>query len=423
MTGRDVSHLGDFTATPRMLRIAALAAPVGAVSACVAWALLRLIGLISNAVFYHRIETGLVAPGAGHHNPLVVLLAPILGGLIIGLMARFGSEKIRGHGMPEAIEAILLGGSKVQPRVAVLKPVSAAVAIGTGGPFGAEGPIIMTGGAVGSLFAQFLRLTADERKTLLVAGAAAGMAATFNSPFAALLLAVELLLFEWRPRSYVPVATAVCVAAIVRRPLLGTAALFPAAGVLHLTYATYGLCVVSGIASGVLALLATVLVYTAEDCFRRLPIHWMWWPAIGGLIIGLGGLVVPQALGVGYNVIGAELDGSIGLGLVAGILHRQDPDLVAVARLGYLRWRAGSDVHDRRRARHSRGAPVPTGRAGFLGADRAGRGTRRGDAVPVHRRGVRARTHSSIRRFAAADHRCLYRLRRFCAAAQTLGAD
>ena len=320
MTGRDVSHLGDFTATPRMLRIAALAAPVGAVSACVAWALLRLIGLISNAVFYHRIETGLVAPGAGHHNPLVVLLAPILGGLIIGLMARFGSEKIRGHGMPEAIEAILLGGSKVQPRVAVLKPVSAAVAIGTGGPFGAEGPIIMTGGAVGSLFAQFLRLTADERKTLLVAGAAAGMAATFNSPFAALLLAVELLLFEWRPRSYVPVATAVCVAAIVRRPLLGTAALFPAAGVLHLTYATYGLCVVSGIASGVLALLATVLVYTAEDCFRRLPIHWMWWPAIGGLIIGLGGLVVPQALGVGYNVIGAELDGSIGLGLVAGIL-------------------------------------------------------------------------------------------------------
>jgi H+/Cl- antiporter ClcA len=315
-----VSHLGDFTVTPRMLRIAALAAPVGAVSACVAWALLRLIGLISNAVFYHRIETRLVAPGAGHHNPLVVLLAPILGGLIIGLMARFGSEKIRGHGMPEAIEAILLGGSKVQPRVAALKPVSAAVAIGTGGPFGAEGPIIMTGGAVGSLFAQFLRLTADERKTLLVAGAAAGMAATFNSPFAALLLAVELLLFEWRPRSYVPVAAAVCVAAIVRRPLLGTGALFPAAGVLHLTYATYGLCVASGIASGVLALLATVLVYAAEDCFRRLPIHWMWWPAIGGLIIGLGGLVVPQALGVGYNVIGAELDGSIGLGLVAGIL-------------------------------------------------------------------------------------------------------
>ena len=214
-----------------MLLIAALALPVGAVSACVAWALLQLIGLITNAVFYDRLATDLVAPGAGHHNPAVVLLAPIAGGLVIGLMARYGSEKIRGHGMPEAIEAILLGGSKVQPRVAVLKPVSAAVAIGTGGPFGAEGPIIMTGGAVGSLFAQFLRLTADERKTLLVAGAAGGMAATFNSPFAALMLAVELLLFEWRPRSYVPVAAAVCVAAVVRRPLLGTAALFPAVGI------------------------------------------------------------------------------------------------------------------------------------------------------------------------------------------------
>lgn len=317
---RDVSHLGDFTADRRMILIAALALPVGAVSAVVAWALLRLIGLITNAVFYHRVATDLVAPGVGHHNPAVVLLAPILGGLVIGLMARYGSEKIRGHGMPEAIEAILLGGSKVQPRVAVLKPVSSAIAIGTGGPFGAEGPIIMTGGAVGSLFAQFLRLTADERKTLLVAGAAGGMAATFNSPFAALMLAVELLLFEWRPRSYVPVAAAVSVAAIVRRPLLGSTALFPAVGTLHITYATYGLCVASGIASGLLAVVATVLVYAAEDTFRRLPVHWMWWPALGGLIIGVGGLIVPQALGVGYNVIGAELDGSIGLGLVIGIL-------------------------------------------------------------------------------------------------------
>lgn len=248
MSQRDVSHLGDFTATPRMLLISALALPVGAVSSCVAWALLRLIGLITNAVFYGRFGTQLVAPGAGQHSPAVVLLAPVAGGLVIGLMARYGSEKIRGHGMPEAIEAILLGGSKVQPRVAVLKPASAAIAIGTGGPFGAEGPIIMTGGAVGSLFAQFLRLTADERKTLLVAGAAGGMAATFNSPFAALMLAVELLLFEWRPRSYVPVAAAVCVAAVVRRPLLGTGALFPAVGTLHIGYAAYGLCVVSGIA-------------------------------------------------------------------------------------------------------------------------------------------------------------------------------
>ncbi|HEY8302459.1 MAG TPA: chloride channel protein [Jatrophihabitans sp.] len=315
-----MSHLGDFTATNRMLLIAALALPVGAISAGVAWALLKLIGLITNAVFYSRVDTALVAPGVGHHSPWVVLAAPVVGGLVIGVMARFGSEKIRGHGMPEAIEAILLGGSKVAPRVAVLKPVSAAVAIGTGGPFGAEGPIIMTGGAVGSLFAQLLRLTADERKTLLVAGAAAGMAATFNSPFAALMLAVELLLFEWRPRSYVPVAGAVVVATAVRHPLLGTGALFPSSGSLHIDNGTYLLCLVSGIAAGLLALVATALVYAAEDAFHRLPIHWMWWPAIGGVVIGIGGLIVPQALGVGYNVIGSELDGTIGLGLVCGIL-------------------------------------------------------------------------------------------------------
>jgi H+/Cl- antiporter ClcA len=317
---RNVGHLGDFTATPRILVIATLALPIGAASAVVAWALLRLIGLITNAVFYQRLGTRLVAPGSGHHHPAVVLLAPILGGLVIGMMARYGSEKIRGHGMPEAIESILLGGSKIAPRVAALKPVSAAIAIGTGGPFGAEGPIIMTGGAVGSLFAQFLHLTADERKTLLVAGATGGMAATFNSPFAALMLAVELLLFEWRPRSYVPVAVAVSVAAVVRRPLLGTAALFPSSGVLHLSYAVFALCVVSGIASALLAVCATRLVYAAEDAFRRLPVHWMWWPAIGGLVIGIGGLIVPQALGVGYNVIGAELSGTIGLKLVIGIL-------------------------------------------------------------------------------------------------------
>jgi chloride channel protein, CIC family len=317
---RNVSHLADFTATGRMLLITSVAVVIGALSAGVSWALLRLIGLITNAVFYARLDTRLVAPGGGHHNPAVVLLAPVAGGLLIGLLARFGSEKIRGHGMPEAIESILLGGSKVQPRVAALKPVSAAIAIGTGGPFGAEGPIIMTGGAVGSLFAQFLRLTADERKTLLVAGAAGGMAATFNSPFAALLLAVELLLFEWRPRSYVPVAAAVSMAAILRRPLLGAGALFPTAGSLHITNATYALCVVSGIAAALLAVLATGLVYAAEDAFRRLPVHWMWWPAIGGLIIGMGGLVVPQALGVGYDIIGAELNGKIGLGLVVGIL-------------------------------------------------------------------------------------------------------
>jgi H+/Cl- antiporter ClcA/CBS domain-containing protein len=302
-----------------MLLVVALALPVGAGGAVAAWALTRLIGLITNGVFRHRVSTALVSPGE-HAAWWLVLLAPVVGGLIIGLMARYGSEKIRGHGMPEAIEAILLGGSRVQPRVAVLKPISAAISIGTGGPFGAEGPIIMTGGALGSLLAQCLRLTADERKTLLVAGSAAGMAAIFNSPLASVCLAAELLLFEWRPRSLVPVGLAVVVATVLRHHLLGAGAIFPVHGVLHLSDVVYPLCVLSGVVSALLAILATVLVYFSEDMFRRLPLHWMWWPAIGGLVIGLGGLVVPQALGVGYDVIDAELTGRIGLGLVVGIL-------------------------------------------------------------------------------------------------------
>ena len=303
-----------------MVLVACLAIAVGAASACVAWALLRLIGLITNAVFLGQFATRLVSPGAGHPNPAIVVLAPIAGGLVVGLMARYGTEKIRGHGMPEAIESILLGGSRVAPRVAVLKPVSAAVAIGTGGPFGAEGPIIMTGGAVGSLFAQLLRLTADERKTLLVSGAAAGMAATFNSPLAALMLAVELLLFEWRPRSFVPVAAAVSVATVLRQPLLGSRPLFAAHGTLHVSYAVYPLCLLCGIIAGLLAVAATALVYAAEDMFRRLPFHWMWWPAIGGVIIGFGGLIEPHALGVGYDVISSELNGTVTIRLIVGIL-------------------------------------------------------------------------------------------------------
>ena len=235
-------------------------------------------------------------------------------------MARYGSEKIRGHGMPEAIEAILTGSSRVQPRVAVLKPISAAISIGTGGPFGAEGPIIMTGGAVGSILAQALKLTADERKTLLVAGAAAGMAATFNAPLASVLLAVELLLFEWRPRSLVPVGAAVTVAVICRGWLLGTAPVFPVTDLVHPGPAAIGLALIPGLTGGLLAIAATGLVYLAEDAFKKLPFHWMWWPAIGGAIIGVGGLIEPRALGVGYDVIDQLLTGRAGLSLILGIL-------------------------------------------------------------------------------------------------------
>ncbi|MDE3134847.1 MAG: chloride channel protein [Acidobacteriota bacterium] len=316
-----VRRLGDFSLDRRVLPIIAAALPIGALSAVVAFCLLRLIGLITNLVFYGRVKTSLVAPGAHHHSPLLIVVAPVAGGLLIGLMARFGSDKIRGHGMPEAIESILIGGSKVQPRVALLKPISAALSIGTGGPFGAEGPIIMTGGAFGSLLAQFFELTADQRKTLLVAGAAGGMAATFNAPLASILLAVELLLFEWRPRSYLPVATSVAVATIVRGSLLGTAPVFAVhVSSLHFDAPVYLLCVAAGLLGGLLAVAATALVYASEDVFHRLPIHWMWWPAIGGLIIGLGGLIEPRALGVGYDVIRQLLRGQAPMTLILGIL-------------------------------------------------------------------------------------------------------
>ena len=320
MSGR-TRHLGDFNITARVLVITAWAVPIGAAAAAAAYLLLRLIALITNLVFYQRLDTRMTAPGLAHHATLLIVAAPVLGGLAVGLMARFGSEKIRGHGMPEAIEAILTGGSRVQPRVALLKPVSAAVSIGTGGPFGAEGPIIMTGGALGSILAQVLRLSADERKTLLVAGAAGGMAATFNSPLASVLLAVELLLFEWRPRSFIPVTTAVVTATLLRGPLLGYGPVFgvPAIDV-RLDAATLGICLLVGLSGGALAVAATFLVYFAEAAFGRLRLHWMWWPAIGGLIIGAGGLVEPRALGVGYDVIGDLLAGRATLSLIAGIL-------------------------------------------------------------------------------------------------------
>ena len=195
-----LSQLGDFTATPRMITISLMAIVIGVVSTFVAFALLRLIGFFTNLFYYGRISAAMVSPASNQLGWLAVLV-PVAGGLIIGLMARYGSERIRGHGIPEALESILINGSKVQPRLAILKPLSSAISIGSGGPFGAEGPIIMTGGAIGSIIAQLFQLTSAERKTLLVAGAAAGMSATFAAPVASVLLAVELLLFEWKPRS------------------------------------------------------------------------------------------------------------------------------------------------------------------------------------------------------------------------------
>jgi CIC family chloride channel protein len=312
--------LGDFTTTWNVLPIALLATAIGALSAFVALALLRLIGFFTNLFFFGRWNSSLVSP-AGHHLGAFVIVVPVVGALIIGVMARYGSERIRGHGIPEAIEAILINGSCVEPRVAFLKPLSSAISIGTGGPFGAEGPIIMTGGAFGSMVAQFFHLTSAERKTLLVAGAAGGMSATFASPVAAVLLAVELLLFEWKPRSLIPVALASATAAAVRRYIIGVGPLFPAPP--HLIFiGPKGLlgCVLVGVLAGALSALLTVSVYAAEDGFRKLPIHWMWWPAIGGVAIGLGGLVFPQALGVGYDTIGALIQGNVTAHVILGVL-------------------------------------------------------------------------------------------------------
>jgi len=319
-TNGDLSGLGDFTTTPRTILISLIAIGIGAVSAYVAKWLLALIGLFTNLFFFQRWDTTLVSP-VGHHLGVFVIVVPMIGALIIGFMARYGSERIRGHGIPEAIEAILINGSRVEPKVAILKPLSSAISIGSGGPFGAEGPIIMTGGAFGSLIAQFLHLTSAERKTLLVAGAAAGMSATFAAPVSAVLLAVELLLFEWKPRSMVPVALASATGAAVRRYIIGLGPLFvvPAHPVFIGPAGLAG-CVIAGLLAGVLSALLTQAVYAAEDGFQHLPIHWMWWPAIGGLVIGIGGYIFPQALGVGYDVIGDLLQGDVAGRVIVGVL-------------------------------------------------------------------------------------------------------
>ena len=319
-----MTRKGDFTANIHLLWMAGLAVGIGVICAFVATALLWQIGLFTHLFYYpadfvsalvHHPRTLLTLEGngpAGNHLGVLAIFVPVVGGLIIGLLARYGSDRIRGHGIPEAIEAILIGRSRMSPKVALLKPLSSAISIGSGGPFGAEGPIIMTGGATGSIIAQAFHLTASERKTLLVAGAAGGMSATFATPVAAVLLAVELLLFEWKPRSLVPVALASAAAALVRRLLLGAGPLFPVTLHAPLDSTTWLTAAGMGLVLGVLALLLTSAVYAMEDGFHRLRFHWMWWPAIGGLIVGIGGYFEPHALGVGYDLIRGMLQGNIG---------------------------------------------------------------------------------------------------------------
>lgn len=320
-TGKSyASKLRDYSADSRILYVSVLAAGLGSVSAVAAWALLEMIALFTNLFYFHRwsfVEHDPWQSGVHWWSPLM----PVLGGLLVGLIARYLSPRVRGHGMPEAIETIVFGGGKVQPRVAVLKPVATAIAIGSGGPFGAEGPVIITGGAIGSVLGQLLPMTGSERTVLMVAGASAGMAATFNCPMSATLLAVEILLFEWRPRSLVPVAIACVTASAVRRLLLGPQSLLHMAPTGAPIYHSAILCaLILGIVAAFVAAGLSKAVHFSEAMFAKLPIHWMWWPAIGGLGIGLGGLIFPKALGVGYSTIQEMITGDTAWKLLAGIL-------------------------------------------------------------------------------------------------------
>lgn len=300
----------------RVLWICLLAMVLGSVVALVAKLLTALIGLVTNLAFYGRISTEFSSP-AGNHLGLWVIVVPVLGGLVVGAMARWGSRAIRGHGIPEAMEQLLLNESRIPPRMTWLKPVSSAIAIGTGGPFGAEGPIIATGGALGSLIGQLLHVTADERKTLLAAGAAAGMAAVFSAPISSVLLAIELLLFERRARSLIPVALAAVIGTGVRYVLEGNEPIFAMPTVATPTLSAVATYIVMGVITGVVSVGITKLTYAIEDGFEKLPIHWMWWPALGGVVVGAVGYVMPATLGVGYTNIAALIAGQIGF---AGML-------------------------------------------------------------------------------------------------------
>ncbi|WP_342052749.1 MULTISPECIES: chloride channel protein [unclassified Cupriavidus] len=298
--------------------LAGIALLLGGVSTGAAWVLVNLIRFFTNLFFYRTLSFAETSP-AHHTLGLWVVALPVIGGLIVGLMARYGSDKIRGHGIPEAMEAVLFGRSRMSPKVAVLKPLSSGIVIGSGGPFGAEGPIIMTGGSIASLLAQLLHLSAAERKTLLVAGACAGMTAIFGTPVAAVLLAIELLLFELRPRSLLPVALACAVAGFLRALVFEPGPLFPLQTA-PVSVMALGACIVAGLLCGGLGAGLTLALYRTEDAFSRLPMHWMWWPALGGLVVGIGGYFEPRALGIGYDVIGDLLNNRLAIEVAVALL-------------------------------------------------------------------------------------------------------
>ena len=310
------AQVGDTTlAEPaqfRMVLVSFLAAAIGLVAGGIAFLLYRLIGLLTNISFYGRFVADFTS-ARHNHLGLWVIAIPVVGGLVVGVMAKYGSSKIRGHGIPEAMEAVLFNRSRIQPRVAILKPISAAIAIGTGGPFGAEGPIIQTGGAVGSLVGQIFHTTASERKVLLACGAAAGMSATFNTPIAGVILAIELLLFEFKARSFIPLVVASTLATAVHMQVLGAGPMFTVTAMDFGVPSALPFYLLLGVICGLAAVGFSKLLYWTEDLFEKLPIDQLWWPAIGALGLGIIGYFVPRVLGVGYDTISDILNANLAL--------------------------------------------------------------------------------------------------------------
>ena len=303
----------------RLVLISFLAAGVGLLAGGIAFTLYKLIGLFTNLAFYGRFAADFVS-ARHNHLGLWVIPIPVIGGIIVGFMAKYGSTKIKGHGIPEAMEAVMINRSRIAPRVAILKPISAAIAIGTGGPFGAEGPIIQTGGAVGSLIGQIVHTTASERKVLLACGAAAGMSATFNTPIAGVILAIELLLFEFKSRSFIPLVIASTLATAVHMQLLGAGPMFTVRAMDFGIPRALPFYLLLGLICGVAAVGFSKALYWTEDQFEKLPVDELWWPAIGALGLGIIGYFVPRVLGVGYDTIGDILNGQLALKLLLVVL-------------------------------------------------------------------------------------------------------
>ena len=312
-------EVGERRAEFRLALVSFLAGGIGLVAGAIALVLYKLIGLLTNLFFYHRWDTTFTSARLNHLG-LWVVVTPVIGGIIVGFMAKYGSAKIKGHGIPEAMEAVLFNRSRIQPRVAILKPISAAIAIGTGGPFGAEGPIIQTGGAVGSLVGQVFHTTASERKVLLACGAAAGMSATFNTPIAGVILAIELLLFEFKSRSFIPLVIASTLATAVHMQTLGAGPMFTVAPVDFGIPRALPFYLVLGGICGLAAVGFSKLLYWVEDLFEKLPVDQLWWPAIGALGLGIIGYFVPRVLGVGYDTISDILNAQLALKLLLVVM-------------------------------------------------------------------------------------------------------